>query len=69
MQMKGNEIFWERSITFHLHYIFHLHLKIMPRQHKMHDTSRFKCHALHLHFMKWIAPRIFTFALFEYEPK
>ena len=30
----------------------HLHLKIVPRQHEMHDTSRFKCHALHLHFMK-----------------
>ena len=52
----------ELCITFHLHYIsfalhficitFHLHLKIMPHQHEMHDTSRFKCHALHLHFMK-----------------
>ena len=43
----------ELGITFHLHYIsFALHLKILPRQHKMHDTSRFKCHALHLHFMK-----------------
>ena len=42
-------------ISFALHFIcitFHLHLKIMPRQHEMHDTSRFKCHALHLHFMK-----------------
>ena len=38
-----------------LHFIcitFHLHLKIMPRQHEMHDTSQFKCHALYLHFMK-----------------
>ena len=35
------------------HYIsFALHLKILPRQHEMHDMSRFKCHALHLHFMK-----------------
>ena len=43
----------ELGITFHLHYIsFALHLKILPHQHKMHDTSRFKCHALHLHFMK-----------------
>ena len=36
-------------ISFALHFIcitFHLHLKIMPRQHEMHDTSRFKCHAL-----------------------
>ena len=42
-------------ITFALHFIcitLHLHLKIMPRQHEMHDMSRFKCHALHLHFMK-----------------
>ena len=42
-------------ISFALHFIcitLHLHLKIMPRQHEMHDTSRFKCHALHLHFMK-----------------
>ena len=43
----------ELGITFHLHYIsFALHLKILPHQHEMHDTSRFKCHALHLHFMK-----------------
>ena len=42
-------------ISFALHFIcitLHLHLKIMPRQHEMHDTSGFKCHALHLHFMK-----------------
>ena len=42
-------------ISFALHFIcitLHLHLKIMPRQHEMHDTSRYKCHALHLHFMK-----------------
>ena len=42
-------------ISFTLHFIcitLHLHLKIVPRQHEMHDTSRFKCHALHLHFMK-----------------
>ena len=42
-------------ISFALHFIcitLHLHLKIVPRQHEMHDTSRFKCHALHLHFMK-----------------
>ena len=42
-------------ISFAFHFIcitFHLHLKIMPRQHEMHDTSLFKCHALHLHFMK-----------------
>ena len=42
-------------ISFALHFIcitFHLHLKIMPPQHEMHDMSRFKCHALHLHFMK-----------------
>ena len=33
----------ELCITFHLHYIsFALHLKIMPRQHEMQDTSRFK---------------------------
>ena len=24
----------------------------MPRQHEIHDMSRFKCHAVHLHFMK-----------------
>ena len=45
----------DRSQNYALHFIcitFHLHLKIMPRQHEMHDTSRFKCHALHLHFMK-----------------
>ena len=31
------------NISFALHFIcttFHLHLKIMPRQHEMHDTSR-----------------------------
>ena len=42
-------------ISFALHFIcitFHLHLKIMPRQHEMHDKSQFKCHALDLHFMK-----------------
>ena len=41
-------------ISFALHFIctLHLHLKIVPRQHEMHDMSRFKCHALHLHFMK-----------------
>ena len=45
--------FPELYTTFHLHYIsFALHLKNLPRQHKMHATSRFKCHALHLHFMK-----------------
>ena len=43
----------ELYITFHLHYIsFALHLKNLPCQHEMHATSRFKCHALHLHFMK-----------------
>ena len=43
----------ELCITFHLHNIsFALHLKNLPRQHEMHATSRFKCHALHLHFMK-----------------
>ena len=43
----------ELCITFHLHYIsFALHLKILPCQHEMHDMSQFKCHALHLHFMK-----------------
>ena len=37
----------ELCITFHLHYIsFALHLKILPRQHKMHGMSQFKCHAL-----------------------
>ena len=42
----------ELCITFHLQYItFALHLKNLPRQHEMHDMSRFKCHALHLHFM------------------
>ena len=54
-------------ISFALHFIcitFHLHLKIMPHQHEMHDTSRFKCHALHLHFMKWIAPRIMHYISF-----
>ena len=30
----------EYPITFHLHYIsFALHLKILPPQHEMHDTS------------------------------
>ena len=43
----------ELCITFHLHYIsFVLHLKNLPHQHKMPATSRFKCHVLHLHFMK-----------------
>ena len=43
----------ELCITFHLHYIsFALHLKNLPRQHEMPPTSQFKCHALHLHFMK-----------------
>ena len=31
---------------------FALHLKNLPGQHEMHATSRFKCHGLHLHFMK-----------------
>ena len=36
-----------------MHYIsFALHLKNLPHQHEMHAMSRFKCHALHLHFMK-----------------
>ena len=48
-----NGLLPELCITFHLHYIsFALHLKILPRQHEMHATSQFKCHALHLHFMK-----------------
>ena len=34
-------------ITFHLHYI-----TFAFKNHEIHDTSRFKCHALHLHFMK-----------------
>ena len=43
----------ELCITFHLHYIsFALHLKNLPRQHEMPAMSRFKCHALYLHFMK-----------------
>ena len=57
------ERYWIAPRIFHyyisfasLHFIciitLHLHLKIMPRQHEMHDMSRFKCHALHLHFMK-----------------
>ena len=40
----------DRSQNISLHFIcitLHLHLKIVPRQHEMHDTSRFKCHALH----------------------
>ena len=36
-------------ISFALH-LFAFHSKIMPRQHEMHDTSRFKCHALLLLF-------------------
>ena len=45
--------FPELCITFHLHYIsFALHLKNLPCQHEMHAMSQFKCHALHLHFMK-----------------
>ena len=43
-------------ISFALHFIcttFALHLKIMPHQHKMHDMSQFKCHALNcFYFMK-----------------
>ena len=37
----------ELCITFHLHYTF-------KNQHEMHDTSQFKCHALHycFYFMK-----------------
>ena len=43
----------ELCITFHLHYnSFALHLKILPREHEMHAMTRFKCHELHLHFMK-----------------
>ena len=38
--------------SFALHISFALHLKNLPRQHEMHATSQFKCHALHLHFMK-----------------
>ena len=41
-------------ITFHLYNIsFALHLKNLPRQHEMPAMSHFKCHALHLHFMKY----------------
>ena len=40
-----------------MHYIsFALHLKNLPCQHEMHATSQFKCHALHLHFMKLVQP-------------
>ena len=47
----------DRSQNYALHFIcitFHLHCikKNLPRQHEMHAMSQFKCHALHLHFMK-----------------
>ena len=47
----GNRVTMDRSQNYALHFIcitLHLHLKIMPCQHEMHDTSRFKCHALRL---------------------
>ena len=49
-----SKIVMDRSQNYALHFIFifALHLKILPRQHEMHATSRFKCHALHLHFMQ-----------------
>ena len=53
MEMYNIGSLAELCITFHLHYIsFALHLQNLPGQHEMHATSRFKCHALHLHFMK-----------------
>ena len=40
MPMTISGLLPELCITFHLHYIsFALHLKILPRQHKMHATS------------------------------
>ena len=52
-ESSNNGLLPELCITFHLHFIsFALHLKNLPHQHKMPATSQFKCHALHLHFMK-----------------